>query len=178
MSAKTRYFVIFLLITIGSLVHASGQECSEEALPGPVRTLVQEKYPDWKVVQVPNLRLADQALWRKSHHAQCPGLASGHFENGAVESYAITLFRKSPKLRQFLIVVTMEDSAPKLHILSRVQDVAFLSVISKLPPGRYPDAEGKLFRIGTESISYEAIEAGAVMYFYRNGVYQPLQSSE
>jgi hypothetical protein len=173
-----RYFVIFLLITIGSFAHASEQACGEEALLAPIRSLVQEKYPNWRIVQVPNLRSADQALWRKSHHTQCPGLVSGHFESDTAESYAITLFRKDQKLRQVLIVVTMEGSAPRLHVLSPVQEVAFLSVISKLPPGRYPDAEGKPFKIGKESISYEAIEAGAVMYFYRNGVYQSLQSSE
>ncbi len=178
MSKMMRCFVISLLLTIGSLAYAAEQVCNQDAVPAPIRSLVQEKYPGWRIVQVSDLRSDDQSLWRKAHHGQCPGLFAGHFESGVAESYAITLFRKAPKLRQLLIVATMEDSVPKLHVLSRAQDVAFLSVISKLPPGSYFDAEGKRLKIGRESISYEAIEAGAVMYFFRNGTYVSVQSSE
>jgi hypothetical protein len=170
--------VVLVLLSIAFLARAQETSCKLNALLPSVRAVVEEKFPGWRLVNVFDLRSDDQSLWKKSHHGECPGLAVGHYENDSDNSYAITLFQKPPKLRQLLIVITPGLSTPKLHVLSRPQEVAYLSVVSKLPPGRYADAEGKALKIDKESISYEAIEAGAIMYYYSEGRYQSIQSSE
>jgi hypothetical protein len=166
-----------VLIGIATLAPAQAQSCSYDALPTSVRALVEEKYPGWRLVQLSDLRSDDQTLWKKSHGRECPGLAVGHYENDSENSFAVTLFQRSPKLRQLLAVITGLPM-PKLHVLSQPQEVAYLSVVSKLPPGSYADAEGKPLKVRRESISYEAIEAGAIMYYYRDGGYVPVQSNE
>jgi hypothetical protein len=173
-----RSVVVLLLLGVGFLARAQEQSRKFDALPSSVRAAVEEKYPGWRLVQVSDLRSDDQTLWKKSHGAKCPGLAVGHYENGSDNSYAITLFQKAPKLRQLLVVITPGLPSPKLHVLSGPQEVAYLSVVSKLPPGSYSDAEGKPVKIGKESISYEAIEAGAITYYYSDGGYRSVQSSE
>lgn len=179
MSLRFCYSIIVIVLLVeGSLARAQEHSCNIDALPPSVRALVEEKYPGWRLVEGSDLRSDDWSLWKKMHDGRCPGLAVGHYENHNDNSYAITLFKKQPKLRQLLVVITPGASAPKLHELSRPQDVAYLSVVSKLPPGSYSDGEGKPLRLRKESISYEAIEAGAIMYYYSQGRYKSVQSSE
>jgi hypothetical protein len=63
-------------------------------------------------------------------------------------------------------------------VLSQPQGVAYLSVIHKLPPGTYDDGEGGKVRVKQDAIAYEAIEAGAIMYYFEQGKFRSLQTSE
>ncbi|MFI5176449.1 MAG: hypothetical protein ACHQKY_16440 [Terriglobia bacterium] len=65
-----------------------------------------------------------------------------------------------------------------MHILSAAQNVAYLSVVHRTPPGNYSGAEGGAIKIRNDSISYEAIEAGSIAYYFINGRYHALQTSE
>ena len=167
-----------LLLALGSLAHSQEQSCNIDTLPSWARSAVGKKYPGWRLVQVSDLRSDDQTMWERTHRGKCPGLIVGHFENESDSAYAITLFQKTPRLRQLLAVIMAGPLTPKFRILSRPQEVAYLSVVSKLPPGRYSDAAGKPLRIRHESISYEAIEAGEIIYYYGDGIYRAVQSSE
>ncbi len=170
--------VILTLLALTTRAIAQSGACTSEALPGQVRSLLKRKYPGWKIVQSSDLRAEDQQLWRRSHDGECPGLVIGKFESDVEDSYAITLFRKSAQLEQLLVVVTPRHLAAKVHLLSVPSPVAYLSVISKWPPGTYPDVDKHQVRIRREAISFEAIEAGATLYYYRDGSYHSAATSE
>src|SRR5215472_4618198 len=106
--------IVLLALAEGLAAHAQEQSCEFGALSATVRATLQDKYPGWKIVELSDLRSDDQTLWKKAHPGQCPGLAVGHFENDNEKSYAITLFKRLPKLHQLLVVVTPGPSTPML----------------------------------------------------------------
>ncbi|GLQ97278.1 hypothetical protein GCM10007863_16980 [Dyella mobilis] len=68
-----------------------------------------------------------------------------------------------------LLVADEHGGHYKLTVLSPPQDVAYLGVISKWPPGIYSSVTDKKLDIRLDSIEYEAIEAGSLLFFYDNG---------
>lgn len=152
----------FMLIPVFS-THAA---C---ALPAKLGNQLGKKFPGWKVVELINLRSDDQRLWADHHQEECPGIALGRFEPATRETYAITLFKKNSDLTQLLVVANRHQNSFKFMVLDGPRKVAYLSVISRRPPGRYVDIEGSKFSVGLDSISYEAIEAGEIWYHYQDG---------
>lgn len=152
----------FMLIPVFS-THAA---C---ALPTKLENQLGKNFPGWKVVGLRNLRAEDQRLWSDHHQEECPGIAQGRFEPEMRKTYAISLFKKTSDLTQLLLVATLHENSFKFTVLDGPRKVAYLSVISRRPPGRYVDVEGSKFSVGLDSISYEAIEAGDIWYHYQHG---------
>ena len=91
----------------------------------------------------------------------------------------MTVFKGSnDSLQQMLLIANSSNGKYKISVLNGPQKVAYLSVISKLPPGEYPDTDGEKLKVGSESILYEAIEAGSILYYFQNGRYKSETISE
>ncbi|HEX6879906.1 MAG TPA: hypothetical protein VF135_06055 [Terriglobales bacterium] len=167
---------VLFLVLAGSYCAAT-TACTNQ-LPKPVSEAIQKKWQGWQIVDVADLRADDQTLWRKTHGTACPGVAVGHFE-GSSTSYAVTLFRHKNGLEQVLLVIKPEAHGDsRVYVLSKPQNVAYLSVIHKLSPGTYDDGEGGKVRIRRDAIAYEAIEAGNISYYFEGGKFRSLQTSE
>lgn len=140
---------------------------------GTVDESLQKSFPGWRIVSLEDLRLDDQGLWAKAHSDDCPGVASGHFQSRTSQALAVTAFRASDGgLQQMLLVANTNDGKYTLRVLDSPQKVAYLSVVSRVPSGEYSGSTGKKVKVQGDSILYEAIESGSVLYYFEHGKYR------
>jgi hypothetical protein len=133
---------------------------------------LKKDFPGWHIVKVVNLRQDDQRLWKKEHPEDCPGIAKGHFQPDVTQT-ALTVFKESGAgLQQMLLVASPNGDGYKWSVLSRAERVGYLSVVSRLPPGEYSASTGTKVKVPGDSIWYEAIEAGSVLYYFQLGRYK------
>ncbi|MFC4763353.1 hypothetical protein [Dyella koreensis] len=153
---------------------------STPCLPDNVRSKLSIKFPGWHVVELKDLREEDQDLLREHSGSDCPGVAAGNFDGRRQKSYAVTLFKNEVGLKQMLIVIHPEtdESKKAITVLDEPKDVSYLSVVWRVDPGVNSDVNGKKFKISQDSISYEAIEAGSILYYFSKGGYQHIQLTE
>ena len=159
-------------LTIPSMY--ANASCTRPSLDAKLRNA----FPGWHIVNLKDLRLDDRNIWVKQRAAYCPGFLQGHFESATRETYAITVFEESDGLRQMLLVANQNLGKYEISVLNGPQKVAYLSVISKVFPGEYSNTDGEKFKLSREAISYEAIEAGSLLYYFQNGKYKVETVSE
>jgi len=143
--------------------------------------IIKNKFPGWKLVEPMDLRKDDQSYWVKHYKNKCPSFALGNFKNKFTKSYAVTLYKSAriksvDTLRQILFVITPVDGVKKIVILSKPQVVAYLSVVYKIDAGTYMNSTGQT--VHSDGISYEALESGAIVYYFDNKKYISIQASE
>jgi len=165
---------IFAFLLFGVLSTGATANC----VTNNVVVAVSKQFDAWQVVTVNDLRPEDQKLWRQAHGEACPGYAEGNFQSGDRKSFAVTVFQKHPALRQMLVVVNFKDKVPVITLLRKAQEVAYLSVVSQLPPGKYPALDESAIALSRDSISYEAIEAGTLIFYFKNGAYHSILTEE
>ena len=161
-----------------SLFGALSAVANANCLKNDAVIAVSKQFNAWQVVTVNDLRPEDQKLWKQAHGEACPGYAEGNFQSGDRKSFAVTVFQKHPTLRQMLVVVNFKDKVPVITLLSKAQAVAYLSVVSQLPPGKYPAVDESAITLSRDSISYEAIEAGVLIFYFKNGTYRSISTEE
>lgn len=159
----------FMLIVFPLCFWSTGANatCSD----GNVEMGLKKAFPGWYIVNVENLRQDDQRLWTKGHPNDCPGIAKGHFQPDVTQT-ALTVFKESDLgLQQMLLVASPNGDGYKWSVLSGPKKVGYLSVVSRLPSGEYSASTGTKVKVFGDSILYEAIEAGSVLYYFRHGRY-------
>jgi hypothetical protein len=149
-------------------------------LPDDVRSTLYARFPGWKLVELQDLREDDQGLLRERSAADCPGVAVGNFELKEKKSYAVTLYKEKGDLKQILVVYrpTANSGKGEVVVLDGPRRVSYLSVIWKVDPGVISDAQGKNLMTTLDSIIYEAIESGSVLYYFTGRGYRHIQLSE
>jgi hypothetical protein len=140
---------------------------------GQVGDSLQKAFPGWRIVSLEDLRRDDQGLWAKEHPGDCPGIASGHFQSKTAQAFVLTVFKESDGgLQQMLLIANVTDGQYKISVLNGPQKVAYLSAVSRVPPGEYSASTGEKIKVRGDSILYEAIEAGSVLYYFEDGKYK------
>jgi hypothetical protein len=172
--------VAFLLLSVLPLSTAGQDPCSIEETPARVRELLKEKFPSWKIVTSRQLTPDDQKIWKKTNPNKCPGYMAGNFQSTDRLSYAFNLFRQDQKrLSEVLVVIDSDGEDYKLHVLSKPQEAAILGVITKQPAGIYTSFdETKRIKTTFPVISYEQLEDGQLIYYWANGRYHSIQTSD
>jgi hypothetical protein len=161
---------------------ADASDCSA-ALPAPMTELLASKFPEWRAKQLSDLESDDRELWLKAHPHECPGIATGHFENAGKVSYAALVVPKSGSTGGYKIVVfskglTGDTYAWKLLDHADGQTYSGL-VISKAEPGKYSDFERtKSIQTKLDGVYVEWIEKGADLYYWSAGRYHKLRVSD
>ncbi len=184
MNSRVLTLPLLLWLTMAPCVGAVGQHAEtdpcEIALPPAAKMVVDDKLKGWKVVTIADLRPDDRRIWTEKLGSTCPGVAAGHFDPRASSTYAVTLIqRRGQNLYQMVAVLTKKGQAYRLATLSSATQTSVTSVVAKLPPGKYSDPVDSI-RINSrfDVISYETIEAGAKIYYWQNGRYHSLLTSE
>jgi hypothetical protein len=161
---------IMCLITLGLPLSSLAQT---SCVPPSLHSKLNEQYPGWHIVGILDLRVDDQNIWKARHAGDCPGVTRGKFDSNTKEATAVILFKKrlDGSYIQTLVVADEQDGHYKFSVLSASQDVAYLSVVSIWPPGTYSNVNDEKFKLKLDSIEYEAIEAGSLLYFYKDGAF-------
>jgi hypothetical protein len=174
--------VVFVIVPVASAQLTNN--CRTSSLPAGARALLDGKYADWRPKDVTDLGADDKGLWMKAHPKDCPGIAIGHFEEPDRLSYAVLLVPKSELKHGHKIIVLRQlpsKNAYSVRLLDQADGEYSSSglVISKVPPGKYSDFEhATSVRVKLDAINLEWIEKGAVLYYWANGEYRTIQTSD
>lgn len=168
-----RAVAFMLLLLCSSVVTAKASSC----VPDDMKSTLSSSLPGWKLVELRDLREDDQRLLHERPSSDCPGVAVGDFQGLGRKSYAFTLFEVQGGLRQILVVFDpmVSDTKKRIIVLDGPREVAYLSVIWRIEPGENSDVNGKKFTTRSDSIMYEAIESGALLFYFSNGGYRHVQ---
>jgi hypothetical protein len=149
-------------------------------VPKTAYAVLEAKLPGWKIVATSDLIEHDRVLWNAKHRRLCPGIASGDYFGARLSSYAVTLVNRQPtKMLQTLVVLKPRDDSYDLIELSKAQEASRVSVVFRLTPAVFEDIEtGEKTAVSGDSIAYEDIEAGMLVYAWHNGKFKEIQVSE
>jgi hypothetical protein len=179
---------VLLLVAVGTCTRSKAADpCDLSVVPQEVRAKIAKDYADWQPERLEQLDEEDRAMWIKAHPDDCPGIAIGHFESKTEFSFAFLLVskpdRKRPGLR-ILVFSRSDVSAPYVpRTISKWNVGPFYEnsnqVIATVPPGHYEEAQGPhKVQTDLDGISYEVMEKGTILYYWKNGRYQGLATSD
>ena len=177
---------IFLLLFVSTQVKAA-DPCDVSVLPQEVQTKLEKNYPEWQPERLEHLYDDDRQVWIKAHPTDCPGIAIGHFESKNELSYAFLLISKPDRKRLGFRLIVFSRSGPFAPYVSHLVtkwNIGLLyqgsdEVIATVPPGHYEEAIGRRdVRTDLDAILSETLEKGAAVYYWRNGRYHELITSE
>jgi hypothetical protein len=179
---------ILLLFVAGFCVQARAADiCDPSVLPSEIQTKLEKNYPDWQPEKIENLYEDDRQFWIKAHLNDCPGIAIGHFESKTELSYALLLVSKPDRKRPGLRILVFSRPGPSapyvVHLVSKWDTGTFYEgsdqVIATVPAGHYEEAVGpKKVQTDLDGIWYEVMEKGAILYYWKNGRYHELVTSD
>ena len=158
-----------------------GRACGQDSpcrLPAPLARVVTENWKGWRLMQLSDLRSDDQRIWRRKWGERCPGLASGHFVHPGSLSYAVSLIDPKESRQAIILATPIDGGSFTIHTLSPPSRVLAFSVLHTLPAGKYQEVEDEReVRTKLDSVAYETIEAGMVMFYEDHGLFRSLQLS-
>ena len=166
---------------------ASGQQrssnCAPSVLPADLSDALKSQFPGWRIKTTDDLASYHQKLWAESKPKACPGIASGHFLNPTKQTFALLLVPDTPGKNGYKVVVfARSDGKPGVTptVIEEAKDHSSARVvIYRVPPGLYKDPENtRRVRIRLDGIQVEEMEAAASLYFWRNGYFHYLLTSE
>ena len=178
--------VIFIVVTFGTHLAAQTQNiCEADALPSEAKSFVSKTFPGWRLKLTSDLVDYDQKVWAEEHPKECPGITIGHFEASDQTAYGLLLIPKSgPKTGYKIVVVSRSTTADhySLMVLDHAEGQPGADsglVISKVPPGKYSGFDTtQSVQLGLDGLEAEWIEKSSVLYFWKNGRYHTLQTSD
>jgi hypothetical protein len=178
---------IFFLCAVFCTESNAADPCDISTLPREIQTKLEKNYPDWQPEKLKNLYEDDRHFWTEAHPNDCPGIAIGHFESKTELSYALLLVSKPDRKQPGLRIIVFSRSAPSVpyvaHLIAKWDTGTFYDgsdqVIATVPAGQYEEAEGaRKVLIDLDGISYEVMEKGAVLYYWKSGRYHQLATSD
>ena len=175
-------FFLFACFAVQPLVAASSPDpCAGTKLPAGVEQLLKQKYPDWRPKTVSDLEAYDHELWLSTNPHSCPGLAIGHFEQPNQLAYAILLVPNSGPSGGYKIIIAVNSEDPNNYVVRLLDHGKFASglVILKERPGKYKGFdETRSIALKLDGLNVEWLEKSSVLYYYSNGKYHQLQTSD
>ena len=198
-------FKLFLILTVGGVIYQMSPKrflvvcflsyavltkfaCATDKvnhstvchLPKTAEGVLEAKMPGWKIVSPSDLTEHDRALWSAKHSHVCPGIANGDYFGDRHVSYAVTLINRQPtKVLQTLVVLKPHDDSYELIELSKAQEASRVLVVFRQRPAAFEDIEaGETTKITSDSIAYEDIAAGMLVYAWYNDKFKEIHVSD
>jgi len=177
-------FLVILAFVIP--VVASDQiTCQGDILPSAAKSLLNKTFPAWRIKRPSDLVAYDLELWGKVHPKECPGIAVGHFESPNQTGYGLLLIQKTGAETGYKIVVLIKSTTANcysLRVLDHAEGQAGTGsglVISKVPSGKYSGFDStQSIKVRLDAVEAEWLEKSSVLYFWKNGKYRTLQTSD
>ena len=121
-------------------------------------------------------------MWRRSlNRFDCPGIAMGHFERKSELSYAFSMKPRNPRQTGWRLVVISKtrQGAYRGGVLGQTDERVPPYVIYAVPPEEYTDAfETESVKLRLDGLQVEQMEAGAMLFYWKEGQYRSLILSE
>lgn len=157
--------------------------CANPPLVEPVKKLLTLKYyQDWRPIALSDLSKPHQRMWRRSlNRFDCPGIAMGHFERKDELAYAFSLTPRDPRQTGWRLVVISKNrqGVYRDRVLGQTDERVPPYVIYVVPPEEYTDAfETESVKLRLDGLQVEQMEAGAVLFYWKDGQYKSLIVAE
>ena len=183
MTPMRLHFALLICLLVSPLWATKGADrCATTTLPTEVQQLLASKYSDWRPKAINDLEEGDRRLWLAGNSNSCPGIAVGHFEQASQLAYAILLVPKSGESAYKVVVAAHAKNSGAYYLAVLDQGSATPNsglVISRMPPGKQSGFdESKSVRLKLDGLNVEWIEKSSVLYYYSNGKYHTLQTSD
>jgi hypothetical protein len=149
-------------------------------LPKTAEGVLEAKLPGWRIVSPSDLTEHDKVLWNAKHSYVCPGIANGDYFGDRHVAYAVTLINRQPtKMLQTLVVLKPHDGSYELIELSKAQEASRVLVVFRQRPAAFEDIDaGGRTKITSDSIAYEDIAAGMLVYAWYNDKFKEIHVSD
>ena len=165
--------VALAAVLILAVAPAVAAPCTPPAL---VVAYLQSHRP-WAMLDIGDLSSDDRTLWQQYHKGACPGMARVALDGGKENSFALALLDKNKHLAALDVIPA---GAGKLREF--VLDKPFAGstvVVWRAPPGPSADIlTGRKVRIANDSIIWEKMESAAQQFYFANGRFHMLQTSD
>ena len=176
-------FKVSLLLTLVTLVPLSLAQSHSCILPPQASHVIEQKFPGWRAKDLSDLDEDDRKVLHAENAKACAGIAVGHFESVASIAYAILLIRKSAAEVGFKVIVLSrlgEGNVVRMIQHSDTEDGrGYGLVISREPPGKKLGFDtSKAVRLKLDGVNVEYLEKSSVLYYWSNGRYRSLVTSD
>ena len=173
----------FIVTVLASAPVSLAQSNHCDLLPSDTKLIVEQRFPDWRPKVLSDLSGYDKKLWVETHPKECPGIAEGHFEQPENVAYAVLLIPKSGHTASYKIIVlskTFEENVVRLldHAEGNVYSDSGLVISKELPGTKSGFDDAKLVRLKLDGLNVEWLEKSSVLYYWSNGKYRSLETSD
>jgi len=159
--------------------------CREAALPDSISQALKANFAGWRPLRVSDLDGDDPKIWLQEHPKECPGIATGHFENPDSVSYTFLLVPLEQRggVGPWQIVVLGSGSSAAPFAWKRLERCAgkdcFAPVIYRKPPGKYVGFDDtKSVHLKLDGIGVEFIQKSSYIYYWSEGRYHKIDTSD
>lgn len=174
--------LLIMLNTGITLGQGSESNFCSHLLPKEAIILLNNKYVDWRILSYDDLHSDDKMLWNKKHDKECPGIAIGKYRTATESDYAVLIIPKKNTTKEAKLLTLNKVVGEKLSVKLLYEDknITNYPVIYKSNPGQYYDFYDSKKSIVTKNdvIIYEHIEASAIVFYYIDGKYKQLLTSD
>lgn len=159
---------------------AEDTSCNTNFIPGSILSLMKYSFVKWRIKNERDFDDSHRASWIKTKPGLCPGIAKGHFVNSQTEDYAILLVSKDHKKQSYKVVVfSPKGGKINSYLVESGQHFMERIAVSRIPPGTYSGTEDSpTVELKMDGIVVEAIEAGSMIYYWSNGSFKNIITSE
>ncbi len=166
-----------VVIILGLIAASSSFAVSQCKAPEELRTELDKKYAEWKIVTIGTLTKDDRSTWESMHPKECPGILRGRFVDGR-ESFAVALVKERatrPMLREQVVLFEKLGTELRATVLVSPTELAIVNVLVKLPPGRYSSFDdSKKIKTTTDAIAVVQLEAQALLFYWDGAQFKSL----
>jgi hypothetical protein len=181
-SLKSVFRIVIGLVILTNFAAARAHdEVCNDLLPQEAQAELQKEFPSLYPERVSDLSTEYQQAWGKQHPQECPGIAVGHFQTASKLSYAVLLVGSKGGLSGSRLMVFSQGAggAWKATKLSEEGVAYHYEAVYKRPPGKYTGAKKTTsVRLALDGVQMEAFDSGATLYYWSNGRFHSLVTSE
>ena len=174
--------LLFACFAAQSVLAATASDpCANITLPAGVEQVLKQQYPDWRPKTVTDLEGYDQKLWLSTNPRRCPGIATGHFEQANQLAYALLLVPNSGQNAGYKVIIVVRSDDHDNYAVRLLDQGKFESgmVISRERPGKHTGLEAtESVTLKFDGLNVEWLEKSSVLYYYADGSYHQLQTSD
>lgn len=176
-------FRLYSLAFVLALTSTLSGQAPCEVLPEDATAVLKERFPGWQPKHLSDLSGYDKQLWLETHRKECPGIAVGHFEQVDQVAYAVLLVQRAGHTGSYKVVVLSKNPSDYVvRTLDHAENNSYPDsglVISKERPGKYSGFdESKSVHLNLDGVNLEWLEKSSVLYYWSQGKYHSLQTSD
>ena len=136
-------------------------------------------HPAWRLLSTGDLVSDDQALWKRAHKHECPGVAAVVLDGSGRTSYALALVGGAAgKPLEQLVVLKNDPEGFREYILQPPRKGAGI-VVWRAKRGTSSDMyTGRALYIAYDSIIWEKMESASQQFYFLHGKFHRLQASD